>query len=109
MALRNVYKLCNIATVNKLVYLPSVQMVCRYCDQKSQEFPTTCPGVNYIKGSEEVALKPDSEYPDWLWTLGGAKRDIKDMSPEVDGKAYYKRLRKMKIREQNMIRKQRKF
>ena len=54
-------------------------------------------------------LKDDCEYPEWLWSLGGPKKDIKDMSLENDGIAYTRRLRKMKIREQNMIRKQRKF
>ena len=81
----------------------------RYCSSASQTFPTTCPGANYFKEGEEVQLKPDAEYPDWLWTLGGPKRELKDMSPEVDGKAYFKRERKVKIREQNMIRKQRRF
>ena len=79
------------------------------CSHYSTNFPTTCPGANYMKEGEETQLKSDSEYPDWLWTLGGPKREFKDMSPEVDGKAYFKRERKMKIREQNMIRKQRRF
>jgi len=71
--------------------------------------PTTCPGANFKKTGDEVSLKEDSEYPEWLWTLGGPKKDIKDMSPEVEGKAYYKRLKKMKLRENNMIRKNKKF
>ena len=79
------------------------------CANYSADFPTTCPGANYTKEGEEIQLKSDSEYPDWLWTLSGPKREFKDMSPEVDGKAYFKRERKMKIREQNMIRKQRRF
>ena len=85
---------------------------CRACSVNyctTNNFPTTCPGANYTKEGEEIQLKPDSKYPDWLWTLGEPKRDFKDMSPEVDGKAYFKRERKMKIREQNMIRKQRRF
>ena len=86
----------------------SIMNICRAC-YSSKNFPTTCPGANYMKEGEETQLKPDSEYPDWLWTLGGPKREFKDMSPEVDGKAYFKRERKMKIREQNMIRKQRRF
>lgn len=71
--------------------------------------PTTCPGLNYKKTGDEVVLKPDLEYPDWLWSLGGPKKDIKEMSFETDGKTYTRRLRKMKLRENNMIRKQRRF
>ena len=72
-------------------------------------FPTTCPGINYMKDGKDLDLKPDSEYPDWLWTLGGPKKDFKDMSPEIDGVAYYRREKKIKLREKNLIRKQRKF
>lgn len=71
--------------------------------------PTTCPGLNYKKTGDEVPLKPDSEYPDWLWSLGGPKKAIQEMSFETDGKTYTRRLRKMKLRENNMIRKQRRF
>lgn len=79
----------------------------RYSTETS--FPTTCPGANYKKDGEEVVLRADCEYPDWLWKLGGPKKDFKDMSPEEDGKSYYRRLRKMTIRHQNLVRKQRKF
>ena len=79
------------------------------CMSDSVATPTTCPGANYFKEGSDPVLKPDNDYPDWLWTLGGPKKDLKDMSPEVDGKAYYKRLRKQTLRNNNTIRKQKKF
>lgn len=30
---------------------------------------TNCCGANYLKDGEEVTLKDDSEYPEWLWKL----------------------------------------
>ena len=27
-------------------------------------------GLNYQEDTEPVMIKPDSEYPDWLWTIG---------------------------------------
>ena len=75
----------------------------------SKPLPSTCPGLDFSKDGKDIELKPVSEYPDWLWTLGGPKIDFKDMSLETHGKAYEKRRRKMHIREQNMILKSRKF
>lgn len=33
-----------------------------------------CCGSNIYKEGEDVKLKPESEYPDWLWTLNTGKR-----------------------------------
>ncbi|KAK0070351.1 39S ribosomal protein L54 mitochondrial [Biomphalaria pfeifferi] len=51
-----------------------------------------CCGANiYIEG-KDPELKPDSEYPDWLWNLrierGGTK--LSELNPETP--AYWKRL-----------------
>ena len=88
--------------------IPSLCRIHSYTTD-SKGYPTICTGANYLKEGTDPVLKHPSEYPDWLWTLGERAPDIKDMSPEVHGKRYYKRLRKIKLRENNMIRKQRKF
>lgn len=37
-----------------------------------------CCGSNIYKEGEDVKLKPESEYPDWLWTLNtGIRLSIK--------------------------------
>ena len=46
---------------------------------------TYCCGLNLFKeGGEEVQLKPDSEYPEWLWSvkLDGA-RNLEELDPET--------------------------
>ena len=30
---------------------------------------THCCGANYFNDGDEIKLKDDSEYPDWLWTI----------------------------------------
>ncbi len=58
---------------------------------------THCCGLNYLKtGGEEVKLKPDNEYPEWLWKLpldGGPTEQEQD--PEhID---YWLRKRKLAV------------
>ncbi|XP_041971738.1 39S ribosomal protein L54, mitochondrial [Aricia agestis] len=70
--------------------------------------------VNYVCGSniyvngEDVKLKPDSEYPDWLWTLNTGKAPrIEDLDPNT--KQYWIRVRAMGMRRNNRLRSLRKF
>lgn len=43
-----------------------------------------CLGANYYKTGEDPVIKPESEYPDWLWQL----------EPAEDSKQYWRRIRK---------------
>ena len=63
-----------------------------------------CNGANIYKDGQDPPLKPDSEYPDWLWTLNGTKTPLSELSTEEN--IYWRRVRKAKIKQQNALRKQ---
>ncbi len=67
-----------------------------------------CCGANYYKEGPEVELKPDSEYPDWLWDLHiGPPKKLEELDPESP--QYWRRLKKMDIKRQNKLSKYKKF
>ncbi|KAK7017964.1 Mitochondrial ribosomal protein L54 [Halocaridina rubra] len=67
--------------------------------------------VNYVCGSnpvkenpQDIKLKDDSEYPDWLWTLRtGKPPPLEEMDPNT--KQYWRRLRTMAMKRKNVLRK----
>ncbi|XP_057333467.1 39S ribosomal protein L54, mitochondrial [Microplitis mediator] len=58
-------------------------------------------GSNILKeGGEDVKIKPDSEYPDWLWEINiGPPKTLDELDPNT--KAYWRKLRKMSLVENN--------
>jgi large subunit ribosomal protein L54 len=53
-------------------------------------------------------IKPDEEYPEWLWTLNtGPPKTLDELDPET--KEYWKKLRKINLRRNNTLSKLRKF
>lgn len=66
---------------------------------------TTCRGANYLKVGDDPVLKPDSEYPEWLWKLADPPADLATLSPY--DKTYWRRLRKRQAHERNLQQKQR--
>ncbi len=38
-----------------------------------------------MKGEPDPELKPDSEYPDWLWTLLDPQPSIKELEEKYQG------------------------
>uniref|UniRef100_A0A1B0GG91 Large ribosomal subunit protein mL54 n=1 Tax=Glossina morsitans morsitans TaxID=37546 RepID=A0A1B0GG91_GLOMM len=65
-------------------------------------------GGNINKTGQDIKLKPDSEYPDWLWTLNVDRIiPLEEMDPNT--KQYWRRLRKMALRRNNKLSKLRKF
>ncbi|KAJ0171726.1 hypothetical protein K1T71_012489 [Dendrolimus kikuchii] len=70
--------------------------------------------VNYVCGSniyitgEDVKIKDDSEYPDWLWNLNtGAPPKIEELDPTT--KRYWIRVRAAGMKRNNRLRSLRKF
>lgn len=64
---------------------------------------THCCGANiYIEGEDPV-LKPDEEYPDWLWTLrlDRTPQDLSELDPNTS--KYWQRARKLTMRRKNAI------
>ncbi|KAJ4434461.1 hypothetical protein ANN_23023 [Periplaneta americana] len=65
-------------------------------------------GSNLYKEGEDIKLKSDSEYPEWLWTLRTGKAlTLDDLDP--DTKDYWRKLRKLGMKRNNQLRKLKKF
>ncbi|XP_076802004.1 large ribosomal subunit protein mL54-like [Clavelina lepadiformis] len=65
---------------------------------------TRCCGLNKYKDGEDPVLKPDSEYPEWLWSLHiGENRPYYEYDPNT--KKYWFELRRHKIMQRNRARK----
>ena len=41
-------------------------------------------GINIKKGGEDPTLKPDADYPDWLWTLASPEKSLGELEKEVE-------------------------
>ena len=55
-------------------------------------------GSNIMETGEDIQLKPDSEYPDWLWDIHtGPPKKITDMEP--GSKEYLEALKKINIKK----------
>ncbi|XP_011067128.1 PREDICTED: 39S ribosomal protein L54, mitochondrial [Acromyrmex echinatior] len=66
-------------------------------------------GTNiYKEGGKDVELKPDSEYPHWLWNIRtGPPPPLEELDPNT--KQYWKRLRLFGLRRNNQKSRTRKF
>lgn len=53
-----------------------------------------CCGSNYFLEGEDVELKPDSEYPDWLWKMDIKRPKPKAHEMEPGTIEYYKQVQK---------------
>ncbi|XP_076659805.1 mitochondrial ribosomal protein L54 isoform X2 [Halictus rubicundus] len=56
-------------------------------------------GSNIMKEGEDVKLKPDSEYPDWLWNLRTEPMKLEDLDPNT--KQYWRYLRRQGLKRNN--------
>ncbi|XP_015593708.1 39S ribosomal protein L54, mitochondrial [Cephus cinctus] len=65
-------------------------------------------GTNVMKEGKDVEIKPDSEYPDWLWSLRtGPAPKLEELDPNT--KEYWKKVRKIGMNRQNKLARLRKF
>ncbi|CAO1366955.1 unnamed protein product [Diamesa serratosioi] len=65
-------------------------------------------GSNTMKTGQDIKLKSNEEYPEWLFNLNvGAPLTLEDLDPE--SKQYWRKLRKMALRRNNQISKLKKF
>ncbi|XP_063225920.1 large ribosomal subunit protein mL54 [Bacillus rossius redtenbacheri] len=65
-------------------------------------------GSNLMKEGCDIPIKPDSEYPDWLWSLNtGKPLPLEELEP--DSKLYWRRLRKMALRNNSAKKKLKPF
>lgn len=67
-----------------------------------------CQGINYFKDGSDPPLLPDSEYPEWLWDVLQPKQPVEEELADVNNKTYWRRLRKIKLRQTNAARKKKK-
>ncbi len=69
--------------------------------------PTVCNGINILKTGSDPPLRPDAEYPDWLWGLiDGANTPPKPSQLSQDSKEYWRRYNKVKAHKNNELQKQ---
>jgi large subunit ribosomal protein L54 len=64
-----------------------------------------CTGVNIFTEGEDPELKPDDEYPDWLWDLAQPKPSVKQLKQKLEEVGFeafpyedYRRLLKLERR-----------
>lgn len=65
-------------------------------------------GSNIFKTGQDIQLKPDIEYPDWLWSIRtGRAPSLEELDPE--SKEYWRRIKKLGMKRNNKLSKLRKF
>ena len=62
-----------------------------------------CVGANIVKTGTDPAIKPESEYPDWLWSLLEPKKSYLELPPNT--KQYWRRHNKEMTNRENALRK----
>ncbi|XP_065216992.1 large ribosomal subunit protein mL54 [Planococcus citri] len=61
-----------------------------------------CCGSNIYKEGEDIQLKPESEYPDWLWNIRtGPAPKLEDLDP--NSKEYWLKVRVLARRRMNRM------
>ncbi|KAL4228102.1 Mitochondrial ribosomal protein L37 [Mactra antiquata] len=61
-------------------------------------------GGNIYKEGEDPVIGPDEEYPEWLWNLRTSPQAIPLEELDQDDIRYWRRLRKLTMRQNNILR-----
>ncbi|VVC33526.1 Hypothetical protein CINCED_3A018928 [Cinara cedri] len=65
-------------------------------------------GSNILKEGQDVELKPNSEYPDWLWKLNiDGPLPLQELDPST--KQYWIKVRKIGMKRNNLLNKLKRF
>ncbi|KOC59779.1 39S ribosomal protein L54, mitochondrial [Habropoda laboriosa] len=56
-------------------------------------------GSNIYNDGEDVKLKPDSEYPEWIWNIRTEPLKLEDLDPNT--KQYWRYVRKQAMKRNN--------
>ncbi|XP_046403454.1 39S ribosomal protein L54, mitochondrial [Ischnura elegans] len=87
---------------------PTVEKVVLPVESDPEKLVNFLCGSNIFKEGEPVKLKPDEEYPSWLWDIRTTKPPpLEELNPEE--KYYWKRVRKMGMVRNNELKKLKKF
>ncbi|KAF0752274.1 39S ribosomal protein L54, mitochondrial, partial [Aphis craccivora] len=61
-------------------------------------------GSNILKEGQDIEIKPNTEYPDWLWNLNiDGPVPLQQLDP--NSKQYWLRVRKLAMRRNNLLNK----
>jgi len=65
-------------------------------------------GTNIYKEGEDIKIKPDSEYPSWLWTIRtGPPPSLEEMDPNT--KQYWRKVRNLGMKRKSKAQSLKKF
>lgn len=81
---------------------PIVEKVVLPVETDTEKLTKYLCGGNIYKTGEEIPLKPDSEYPDWLWNLRlGPRPLLEELEP--GSREYWKVARKIGIAKNQIL------
>nr|SVE76168.1 EOG090X0KWJ [Daphnia hispanica] len=87
---------------------PVVEKIVLPVETDSEKLVNFVCGSNIMKQGEDIHLKPDSEYPEWLWTLRLTKPPpLEEM--DQNSIQYWRRLRKLNNQRQSRLMRLKKY
>ncbi|CAH8853707.1 unnamed protein product [Trichobilharzia szidati] len=94
----NVLHTCSRGYSKKVKATKGIAAVAKVREIKVESDPekiVNCCCINYRIGEQPIPLKPDSEYPEWLWKLRVNRRSVPLSEVDKNSYQYWRRIRKM--------------